>query len=375
MDRIDLPKKPRILVVALRRLGDVLLTTPLIRSLKRAWPDSSIDVLVFQSTAPILQGNPDIDTVVGMPEPASALQSLRLAARLWKRYALAVTTQAGDRPTFFAIAAGQKHVGPVQARLSGRIVRRILDRSVDMQAGMHRVEENLLLAKLLGAEPCPQIVVPHADLPAEFKPQEPYAVIHAAPFFRYKQWHREGWRAIAAHLARRGMTVVATGGPGEEERRYLDDIWQGIDVPVRRVDGRLSWPQLAALLSGARAFVGPDTSVTHLAAATGCPTIALYGPTDPRVWGPWPAQGLQESWLSSGNVQNRGNVWLVQNPLDCMPCGKEGCLRHLQSYSLCLDQLPVQRVAGALDQALVSQAAGRPAARGGVTAQTPLRNG
>ena len=57
---IALPARPRILVVALRRLGDVLLTTPLIRSLKRAWPDAAIDVLVFRGTEGILAGNPDI---------------------------------------------------------------------------------------------------------------------------------------------------------------------------------------------------------------------------------------------------------------------------------------------------------------------------
>ena len=59
-DMIALPARPRILVVALRRLGDVLLTTPLIRSLKRAWPDATIDVLVFGGTEGILAGNPDI---------------------------------------------------------------------------------------------------------------------------------------------------------------------------------------------------------------------------------------------------------------------------------------------------------------------------
>ena len=51
----------RILVISLRRIGDLLLTTPLIRSLRRAWPDSEIDVLVFANTAGILAGNPDIN--------------------------------------------------------------------------------------------------------------------------------------------------------------------------------------------------------------------------------------------------------------------------------------------------------------------------
>ncbi len=70
MSRIKLPAKPRILVVALRRLGDVLLTTPLIRSVRRAWPEARIEVLVFADTAGILAENPDINGVVTMPPRA-----------------------------------------------------------------------------------------------------------------------------------------------------------------------------------------------------------------------------------------------------------------------------------------------------------------
>ena len=78
---IALPQSPRILVVALRRLGDVLLTTPLIRSLKRAWPDAAIDALVFRGTEGILAGNPDLADVVTMPERASAAESIALVRR------------------------------------------------------------------------------------------------------------------------------------------------------------------------------------------------------------------------------------------------------------------------------------------------------
>jgi len=67
MNRLDLPPRPRILVVTLRRLGDVLLSTPLIRSLRRAWPQARIEALVFADTAGILQGNPDLDGVITVP--------------------------------------------------------------------------------------------------------------------------------------------------------------------------------------------------------------------------------------------------------------------------------------------------------------------
>ncbi len=353
-DPIDLPAHPRILVVALRRLGDVLLTTPLIRSLRRAWPLAKIDILVFSDTAAILDGNPDIDDVLHIPQRASLAESLSLAARLWRGYDLAVTTQAGDRPTFLAAIAGRRRVGPVDNRLIGWIKQLLLDRHVPMSEGVHRVEDVLSLARVLGIAPVAEVVCPRAAAPRpEALPAGPYAVIHAAPMFRYKQWHAEGWRAVASHLAGQGIAVVASGGPGEAERRYLDAIWR--DTGVRRLDGKLSWPVLTATLAGARVFVGPDTSVTHLAAASGCPTVALFGPTDPRLWGPWPASGLATPWeATAATAQQRGNVWLPQNPLPCQPCQHEGCLRQLQSYSRCLDELAAEPVIAAVNSALAS---------------------
>jgi heptosyltransferase-3 len=242
MHRIVLPERPRILVVALRRLGDVLLTTPLIRSVRRAWPDATIDALVFAGTAGVLEGNPDLDRVVTMPVRPTARETLALAAKLWKRYALAVTTQSGDRPTMFALAAGRAHVGPVEARLSGTVKRQMLRRSVPVAAGVHRVEEMLRLVDALGIARVPELVCPESAATAV--PDTPYAVIHAAPMFRYKRWTREGWRELAAALRKRGLAIMATGGPDETERKYLDELWQD-DPSVRRLDGRVAWPELA----------------------------------------------------------------------------------------------------------------------------------
>jgi heptosyltransferase-3 len=351
MNRIDLPARPRILVIALRRLGDVLLTTPLIRSLRRAWPDARIEALVFADTAGILEGNPDLDRVVAMPARPTPAQSLALAVRLWRRYDLAVSTQSGDRPSFFAFVAGRARVGPVDGRFNGRLKRRAYRRSMPVVAGLHRVEAILRLADLIGIARVPELVAPHMAAPPPL-PSGAYAVIHAAPMFRYKQWTLAGWRELAAALSARGLDVIATGGPAAEEHAYLNEVWSGTSTSVRRADGQLSWPHLAALLAKARVYVGPDTSVTHLAAASGCPTVALYGPTDPRLWGPWPAGGLGAMWQAAGTIQNRGNVWLVQNPLPCMPCQLEGCERRLDSYSACLDELSPHAVIAAADMAL-----------------------
>jgi heptosyltransferase-3 len=152
-------------------------------------------------------------------------------------------------------------------------------------------------------------------------------------------------------LKARGLDVVAIGGPDAAEQRYLDEVWRGVvDVHQTR------WADTVWLLKRARVYVGPDTSVTHLAAASGCPTVALFGPMDPRVWGPFPVGGLREPWQASGTIQQHGNVYLVQNPLPCLPCTFEGCERRIDSYSACLDELSAEQVLAAVDLAMSAPA-------------------
>jgi heptosyltransferase-3 len=348
---LALPARPRILVVSLRRIGDLLLTTPLIRSLRRAWPDASLDVLAFKGPDRILAGNPDIDNVIAMSARPGIAETIKLLAQLWKRYDLAVSTQSGDRPTFFALIAGRIHAGLIDMEgpaVSGALKRHALKRHTPAEENLHRVEQMLRLADLLGFARVPELVCP-AEKPPSFDHGDNFAVIHAAPMFRYKEWTRDGWRALAAGLKERGLDVIAIGGPDESERRYLEDVWQSVaHVHQSR------WADTVWLLKRARVYIGPDTSVTHLAAASGCPTVALFGPMDPRVWGPFPVGGLNEPWQASGTIQSRGNVLLVQNPLPCLPCTFEGCERRIDSYSACLDELKPAHVLAAVDRALAA---------------------
>jgi heptosyltransferase-3 len=370
----DLPPRPRVLVVALRRLGDVLFATPLIASIRQAYPQASIDALVFADTAGMLAGNPDLDRVVTMPAARGTMASLGLALRLFKRYDLAVSTQSGDRPTFFALLAGRRHVGPIDGGRRGELRRRALTRAVPNAPGLHRLEEVRRLADAIGIERVSRLVCPQGASPRRVAGGA-YAVVHAAPNFIYKRWTRDGWRALAAGLRERRLAVVATGGPAPAERALLDDIW-GDGAAITRLDGALSWPELTALLAEARLYVGPDTSITHLAAASGCPTVALFGPTDPRLWGPVPAAGLETMWKAADTIQRRGNVWLVQNPLPCLPCQNEGCECHIASFSRCLDELTPAQVLQTVDMALDAAPAAptpRAAAQAGVKVALPAK--
>ena len=347
---LRLPPQPRVLVITLRRLGDVLVTTPLVAALKRGLPGARIDMLVFGGTEGILAGSADIDRVIALPQKAGPLKMAALIGKLWRRYDLAVSTQGGDRPTVMAAIAGRVRIGLVPEKGAGW-KRALLNAGAAADPTIHRVREVLQLARLLGIEDTPDVVVPRAAKP--LAPRPPYAVLHANPMYRIRRWTDEGWRGLAAALRERGLAVVATGGPAPDERAYLDQLWGPVAPAVERLDGRLDWGELAQLMARAAVYVGPDTSMTHLAAAAGCPTVAIYGPASPRTMGPWPVGGLREDWAHAGAIQHRGNVWLVQNPaLPCMPCDRLGCDNHLESRSECLDTLPLGSVLRAVDMAL-----------------------
>ena len=350
----DLPQSARILVIVMRRLGDVLLTTPLLHTLRQGLPQVTIDVLVFSSSKGILAGNPDIDSILTLPERASTRQLLALIGSIWRRYDLSISTQTGDRPTLLAFLAGRRRIGFHTPDGPGTWwKKRVLTVPLAPAPHNHRVLETLRLSEVLGLPAQPRIVCP-SDTKARTDelPRGRYAVVHANPMYRYKRWTDAGWRALARALAERDLEVVTTGGPDPAERNYLDALWNG--AAVKRLDGRLDWPQITKLMGDAAVYIGIDTSMSHLAAGAGCPTVAIYGPVDPRLMGPWPVGGLAEPWAAAGRVQHRGNVWVVQNPLPCLPCERLGCDGHLNSRSQCLDELSVQQVLGAVDEALQS---------------------
>ena len=171
-----------------------------------------------------------------------------------------------------------------------------------------------------------------------------------------------------------GLRVVVSGGPGEAEQSRVAAIVRGLSAAVaqRVVDaaGRLSFAELADLLHTARVYLGPDTSVTHMAAACGTPTVALFGPSHPVAWGPWPRGTPADAgspWKLKAPLQQSGTVWLVQGEGPCVPCLQEGCERHLASRADCLDLLAARRVCDALDQALGSRRVQWPPLRAAAT--------
>jgi len=181
-----------------------------------------------------------------------------------------------------------------------------------------------------------------------------YAVVHMVPKYVYKQWPAAGWLATVARLQDEyGLRVVLTGGTDDEERTSVAELAAQMRGDVTNLSGRLRFSEVATLIRDARLYVGPDTSVTHLAAAVGTPIVTIFGPTNPVKWGPMPIEHRQPAApFKRHGSQRVGNVYMVQGVGSCVPCHGNGCDRHNLSRSDCLDKLPVDRVLTAVDEML-----------------------
>jgi heptosyltransferase-3 len=337
------PDPQRLLVVCTRRIGDVLLSTPLIRSLRRAWPQAQIDSLVFRGTEGILEGNPDLNALIVVPERSTKMARWRELRQLWNRYDLSFSCVPSDRARLYAWAASRRHLGMLATGERAAKLR-LMDGAVRFDdLNTHTVSMGLQLADLASVARYPEVVPPTAggSLPAGIG--QVFAVLHPFPKFNYKMWTEAGWAALAQALQSRGLQVLLTGSNEAEEVVYCQRLAAASGALC--LAGKLSLAQTADLLRRAELFVGPDTAVTHLAAACGVPTVALFGPSNPVKWGPWPSgrDVIDSPWPRVGSARH-GNVMLLQGGGECVPCRLEGCDRHLASWSRCLQEMPSARV-------------------------------
>jgi len=350
----------RVLMVVTRRIGDVLLATPVLHSLKRAWPHAEIDVLVFAGTEGFIVGDRDVHRVLTVPERPRLLEHLALASKIARRYELALSLLPGDRPTLYAWLAGKRRAGLLEATPKARWKRRLLHAWVPFDdRDTHTVRMYLALLRAVDVPASAEVSATWTEKDAKVATESlaplhgaRYAVMHPYPKFEYKKWTPEGWVAVAHWLDARGFKVVLTGGPAADECTYVGDLARRIPEALN-LSGRLTLGATALVVSNAAVYVGPDTAITHAAAALGVPTVALYGPTNPVKWGPWPAgQSVEENpWLRVGSQAVR-RVRLVQGSGPCVPCAQEGCERHIASRSDCLAGMPAARVIAAIEDVL-----------------------
>lgn len=351
----------RILVIATRQIGDVLLTTPLIRAARLRWPEAKIDLLGLQGQLGMVAGNPDVNHCIETPARFGVADALGLAIRLWRRYDLALIAEPGDRAHILGWLAAPIRSGLMPGpNRSNWWKRRLLDHQVPLGGDLGNTHVVIEKLALLGpwSDPAvtsetPPVVPPAArplpeDIASQLQPG--FLVVHAPSMWAFKQWPIESYASVVRQLLVDGHQIVLTGSGSARDHECVSALTRlAPSQSLIDASGRLDFCQLRTLLERSRLYLGPDTSVTHLAAACGKPTVAIFGPTNPQRWAPWPTHALAPIRIHrSKSGQAVGNVCILQGRGSCVPCGKAGCDDHRDSLSTCLQAVSPAEVLDAI---------------------------
>ncbi|HZE90118.1 MAG TPA: glycosyltransferase family 9 protein, partial [Rhizobacter sp.] len=252
----------RILVIATRQIGDVLLTTPLISAAGRRWPAAHIDVLGFAGTLGMLRGNPHVRDLIEVPPGSGWRQARKLLPRIWRRYDLALVTQATDRAHLYGWAAARLRSGLLPQRQSiawwkGLLVQHAV--TIDDERTPTVLEKLSLLDPWAERPAHVDVTAPAAealpdDIAALLLPAP--VVVHVPSMWRYKQWPASHFAEVIRALLNRGYQVVLTGTKAEADQKHLAELRQLGDSPaLLDVSGRLNLNQVTTLLRRAALYV------------------------------------------------------------------------------------------------------------------------
>jgi ADP-heptose:LPS heptosyltransferase len=264
-----LPRGSRVAILRFRSLGDCVLTTPALAILKRYRPDLEVAVAVEERFRAIFEENPDVDEI--LPPQLGPL-------RRWKP-ALSLNLHGGTRSAWMTAASGARYRAGFghyrhQFLYNVRIPR--AQQILGVQRTVHTAEHLASAMFYLGA---PLGEVPPAKLAAAtgVAAQKAVAVIHPVAATPEKTWRPQGFLAVARHLKSSGLEPVFIGAAGDDLSAFAG---------YRTISGA-PLAEIKRLLAAASLFVGNDSGPAHMAAAFGVPVAAIFGASDPAIWGPW----------------------------------------------------------------------------------------
>lgn len=304
-------KFKKILIIKLKFQGDVLLTTPVISTLKAQYPDAEIDMMVYNSTVQIISENPNLHKIYGIADKkSSALNKIinifHIINALRKNNYDLIVNLSSQKLLGFVIRCipARLKIGFTFGRRKSSYWMNAFDKTLD-DAGEHIVPQNLSILTLLDIDPMitrtsMRYDVRHWDrLKArmdELGVTKEYVAIQPTARQIFKCWDNDKFAAVINHLMARGYEVILTAGPGKEDADIIADIVRQCNrKPVTEFAGKTSFPELAALIDHAALFIGVDSAPGHIAAAVETPVVCLFGATKHRFWHPW-TEKLELIW-------------------------------------------------------------------------------
>jgi len=342
-------KIKKILVVKLRHLGDVLLSTPVFSSIKKALPSATVDVLINQEAFPILSNNPYVDKVVlfdRKTKPRNFFSKLNCEFNfyfsIWKKkYDLVINLTDGDRALLLTKLSRAKTLVGMQTD-NKKINKKYTHLVKKCHLERHIVEKNLDAIRRIGI--FPEYEERNLDFFYQKPPpdsrllnltKEEFILVHPTSRWRFKCWPEKKVVQLINRLCDMGRKVVVTSGPSIDEKLMVSRVMDKVNNKnVLNLSGQTSIDDLAYLIHSCRALVCVDSFPFHVASCFKKPVCALFGPTSNLTWGAWKNQ----------------NAEVISFDISCRPCFLDGC--GGSKMSDCLNRITVDRVVDTLTKIL-----------------------
>ena len=336
----------RLVVVQTAYLGDVVLTTPLLRELRRASPGASIAVVTTPLGAEALRGHPAVDEIHALDKKGrnrGPMALLGIAARIRGAEAAVAAQRSFRTGLLVRLAGAPRRVGFEGAAGGWAYTDEVPWRGTD-----HAVRRYLELSRPLGGDPGSADPRPELPVLAESRDRvasllreagipgtAPIVAVAPGSIWGTKRWVPEGFAEVIRSAADRGLTPVLVGSAGE--RGLCEEVGEAAGGRPTILAGRLPIPELAALLERAWALVTNDSGSGHVASAVGTPVVSIFGPTVP-------AFGYPPFGKENRIVERAG--------LECRPCHHHGPERCPLGHFRCMREIEASRVIAALDEVI-----------------------
>ncbi len=342
----------RILLVQLADIGDLVLTTPAIAALREAHPLAQIDLLASEQALPIV---PDglVDRQIPFIRGESSASHEFFSRRNLRMLPL-LRAQQYDTIVFFhhfTLRAGVFKFWLLAKVSSARRIIGLKNHNIGFLTDfvndegfgtLHQAQYWLNLVALLGASSCARpALVKREAMPSNMLPTagKPTVVIHAGSggYSKARRWSPESFAAVARGLQKQVDAEIILVGQRDDDGQLVENLLR--QKPTNLV-GKTTLPQLADVIAGADLFIGADSGVMHIAAATGTSVLSIFGPSNPDAWRPWAVGGI---------------ATVLRSGVECSPCSyighrigaREGCAART-----CMKLLRPEQVLEAAWQAL-----------------------
>lgn len=318
--RIDPSTIKKILLIRLRRIGDIIMTTPALSLLRENFPHAFISYVVEEPYRELVEDHPSLDEVLVLPQKQKKTDFFRFIRSVRKAgFDAVLDFHSGPRSSWMTLFSGARLKVGYRIKYRNFIYTISVPRS--RKNGLyHSVENHANLVKALGVSvsAIPALSLPRAkeeevrkikNFISENKlAASKIVVLHISAGNEFRHWGTHNIVALTKHLSLHPETkIILVGTEEDKEAEVL--IMKGSPAPLFSLVGRLNLRELKELIRSSSLFVGPDSGPMHIAASTSTPIVAYFGPTLPANFSPWKAK-----------------AFLIEKDFDCRPCTQRQCV-------------------------------------------------